>query len=365
MAKLFTPIQIGPITAKNRLWVSPMCQYSATGQAGRAEAWHLVHYGALAAGGAGLVMVEATGVVPHGRITPWDLGLWDDAQIPGLAAVADFIKAQGAVPAIQLGHAGGKASTNKLWLGGGYVPPEEGGFAADAASAIAFPGLPVPHELTEAEVGGVVQAFADAARRAHDAGFEAIEVHAAHGFLLHQFLSPLSNSRSDRFGGSLENRCRLVLEVLAAVRCAIGESVALVLRVSATDWVDPGWDLEQTTQLAAWAQQVGLDHLDVSSGGVVADAKIPVGPAYQAPFAAKIAQATGLSVNSVGVIDTAPLAESLVAEGGLDTVMLGRPLLRDPHTPIVWATELGEDPAAWSPPQYSMAAWRRYHPAIR
>jgi 2,4-dienoyl-CoA reductase-like NADH-dependent reductase (Old Yellow Enzyme family) len=361
MAKLFTPIEIGPVTAKNRLWASPMCQYSATGRDGRTAAWHLAHYGALAAGGAGLVTVEATAVLPAGRITPWDLGLWEDSQVAGLAEVATFIEGQGAVPAIQLGHAGRKASTRQMWAGGAHVPIEDGGYEADAPSPIAFADLPVPRELTTGQVADVAEAFGAAARRAREAGFKAVEIHAAHGYLLHQFLSPLSNRRTDQYGGSLENRCRLTLDVVRKARDGIGQDGALMMRVSATDWADGGWDTEQTTRLAAWARDAGLDHLDVSTGGLTPDAKIPVRPAYQAPFAQEIGAATGLPVDSVGVIDTADLAEQLVTEGGLDAVMLGRPLLRDPHTPIKWATELGEEPADWSPPQYATAGWARYY----
>jgi 2,4-dienoyl-CoA reductase-like NADH-dependent reductase (Old Yellow Enzyme family) len=223
MAKLFTPVRIGPVTVKNRVWVSPMCQYSVTARDGRAEPWHLAHYGALAAGGAGLVTVEATGVLPNGRITPWDLGLWDDSQVEPLAAVAEFIKRQGAVAAIQLGHGGRKASTQQMWLGSAHVPPAEGGFEADAPSAIPFADLPVPRELPLEGLQDVAAAFGTAADRARRAGFQAVEIHAAHGYLLHQFLSPLSNHRADEYGGSLENRARLVLEALRAVRDGIAD----------------------------------------------------------------------------------------------------------------------------------------------
>jgi 2,4-dienoyl-CoA reductase-like NADH-dependent reductase (Old Yellow Enzyme family) len=338
-----------------------MCQYAAEGRRGGVEAWHRVHYGSLAAGGAGLVVVEATAVAANGRITPWDLGLWDDSQIAPLASVAELIKAQGAIAAIQIGHAGRKGSTSRMWEGSTPVPPEAGGYRADAPSAVAFTGLPVPHELSWPEMAAVAAAFGAAAARARSAGFQAVEIHAAHGYLLHQFLSPLANRRSDSYGGSLANRSRLPLDVVAAAREAIGDDMALMMRVSATDWVDGGWDLDQTAQLAAWARDAGLDHLDVSSGGVVAEARVPVGPAYQVPLAAELGRATGLSVNAVGLIDSAAVAEQIVAEGGVDAVMLGRPLLRDPHTPIKWATQLGEDPAAWSPPQYAIAGWRRHH----
>ncbi|MDR1117785.1 MAG: NADH:flavin oxidoreductase/NADH oxidase [Bifidobacteriaceae bacterium] len=362
MAKLFSPVSLGPLTVKNRLWASPMCQYSVETRDGRAGPWHQAHYGAMAAGGAGLVVVEATAVAPEGRITPWDLGLWDDSQIDALAPVAAFIEAQGAVPAIQLGHAGRKASTQKMWEGDAYVPPEQGGYQAVAPSAIPFADLPTPRELTAEEVAGVARAFGEAAARARQAGFRAVEIHAAHGYLLHQFLSPLSNHREDEYGGSGWNRGQLIVDVVRAVRDGIGPDAALMMRVSATDWVEGGWDVDDTSQLVGrLAQYAGIDHLDVSTGGLVPDARIPVGPAYQAPFAAQIAQETGIQVNSVGIIDTPEMAERLVTEGGLDAVMLGRPFLRDPHTPIKWAVELGEDAAAWTPPQYARAAWTRYY----
>jgi 2,4-dienoyl-CoA reductase-like NADH-dependent reductase (Old Yellow Enzyme family) len=382
MSKLFTPVAVGPLTAKNRLWASPMCQYSATGRDGRATAWHQAHYGALAAGGAGLVMVEATAVTPNGRITPWDLGLWDDSQIEPLAPVAAFIESQGAVPGIQLGHAGRKASTQPMWEGGAYVPPEQGGYEAVAPSPIPFGDLPAPRELAQAEVEGVARAFGEAAGRARRAGFRAVEIHAAHGYLLHQFLSPLSNRRTGDYGESWRNRTQLVVDVVRTVKDGIGPDAALLVRVSATDWVEGGWSVDDTVRLVGrLVHDAGIDHLDVSTGGLVPDAKIPVRPAYQAPFAAEIAERTGIAVNTVGVVDTADLAEGLVTgsgpakellrvegapEGrmekdGLDAVMLGRPLLRDPHTPVKWATELGEEPVDWCPPQYATAGWARYY----
>ncbi|MDR1393625.1 MAG: NADH:flavin oxidoreductase/NADH oxidase [Bifidobacteriaceae bacterium] len=384
MTKLFTPIKLGPLNVKNRLWVAPMCQYSATAQNGQATDWHLMHYGGLAAGGAGLIVVEATAVAPEGRITPWDLGLWDDAQIAPLARVAAFIKSQGAIAAIQLGHAGRKGATSQMWAGSTSLGAGQGGYGTVSASGMAFADLPRPRVLTDDETAALPGAFAAAAIRAEQAGFEAIELHAAHGYLLHQFLSPLTNQRGGVYGGPLENRCKLVLDTVQAVREGIGPRAALLMRVSATDWVQGGWDVDQTAYLARQAVKRGLDHLDVSSGGLVPEAKVPVGPAYQAPLAVQLRQAADVSVNAVGVIDTAALADSLITSGepssaaasgvggpgsvtvddavpGVDSVMAGRVFLRDPHTPIKWATELGEEPASWSPSAYAMAGWARYY----
>ncbi|MDR0594843.1 MAG: NADH:flavin oxidoreductase/NADH oxidase [Bifidobacteriaceae bacterium] len=380
MSRLFTPIGIGPVTARNRLWVSPMCQYSSESMDGQAYPWHAAHYGSLAAGGAGLVVLEATGVAPEGRITPWDLGLWDDSQIGPLASIAAFIKAQGALAGIQLGHAGRKGSAQKMWLGDGHVPPERGGYQTYAPSPIAFGALPEPRELTNDQIADLVAAFAAAAGRAARAGFDVIELHGAHGYLIHQFLSPLSNRRRDRYGGSLENRCRFALEAVAAARAAIGPDRALLLRISATDWVDGGWDLDQSVELVRAAKDLGLDHIDVSTGGLAPDAQVPVKPGYQAPFGAAIRRRAALSTNTVGVIETPEQAEALIADGpadgaanaagaagaagaadDVDAVMLGRPFLRDPHIAVAWATRLGLEPADWCPPQYARAGWQRYY----
>jgi len=353
---LFTPLTLRYTTARNRVWVSPMCQYSAASD-GLVAPWHRVHYGALAAGGAGLVMVEATAVVPEGRITLGDLGLWDDAQVPGLRDLASYIHDQGAVAAIQLGHAGRKASTTPMWAGSTPLTEEQGAYQALAPSPLAFGNYPVPGEMTVAQIEAVVAAFKAAAVRASRAGFDVIEIHAAHGYLLHQFASPLSNQRSDAYGGSLEDRTRLTMQVLREVRSAVPNEVVVAMRISYTDWVAGGWDLEQSLQLAHWAQAAGLDHLDVSSGGVVDHAKTPLAPGYQAPAAAKIKQATGLSVNTVGLIQTADQANNLVREGQVDAVMVGRPLLGNPHLPMAWADALGLEAAALCPPQYFKARW--------
>ncbi|MDR0627533.1 MAG: NADH:flavin oxidoreductase/NADH oxidase, partial [Bifidobacteriaceae bacterium] len=358
MAKLFTPIQVGRLDARNRLWVSPMCQYSSAGRDGRVSPWHVAHYGALAQGRPGLIVFEATAVAPEGRITPWDLGLWDDSQVEGLAGLVDFIHGQGVLAGIQIGHSGRKGSTSPMWEGSTYVDPADGGYQTYGPSPLAFGDLPVPLELTTAQIEDLVVAFAAGAERAAKAGFDFIELHGAHGYLMHQFLSPLSNQRLDEYGGSFENRCRFPLAAIAAVRAAIGPDRALLIRVSATDWVPGGWDLEQSVQFARLAKAAGLDHIDVSTGGLIADATVPVAPAYQAPFAAAIRAETHLPVNTVGIVDTSARAAALVEDGTVDAVMLGRPFLRDPNTALKWATELGLEPAEWSPPQYATAGWR-------
>ncbi|GAA2752081.1 NADH:flavin oxidoreductase/NADH oxidase [Amnibacterium kyonggiense] len=360
-AALFQPVRLRSLTVPNRVWVSPMCQYSADARDGMPTDWHLVHLGALAQGGAGLVMTEATAVSPEGRISAWDLGIWNDEQRDALARIVDFVHARGAVAAVQLAHAGRKASTLPEWRGHGSQSLEDGGWTTVAPSAVPFAGYAAPVALDEAGIAGVVADFAAGARRAVGAGFDAIELHAAHGYLIHQFLSPLANHRTDAWGGSLERRARLLLDVVRAVRDAIGEDVPLLVRFSGTDWVDGGWTIEDTDTVAGWAAEAGADWFDVSSGGVVGDAKIPVGPGYQVPLATAVRTATGMPVNAVGLIHDAEQAEAIVAEGRADAVMLARPLLRNPHLPQAWAAELGVD-VAW-PVQYRRAKPR--HAAVR
>ncbi|WP_375387738.1 NADH:flavin oxidoreductase/NADH oxidase [uncultured Amnibacterium sp.] len=356
---LFAPVRLRSVAVPNRVWVSPMCQYSADGRDGMPTDWHLVHLGALAQGGAGLVMTEAAAVSPEGRISAWDLGIWNDAQRDALARIVGFVHARGAVAGVQLAHAGRKASTFPEWLGHGSQPREEGGWTTVGPSAVAFPGYAQPVALDEAGIAGVVADFAAAAGRAVAAGFDLVEVHAAHGYLLHQFLSPLANRRTDRWGGSLEGRARLLLDVVRAIRAAVGEEVPVLVRLSGTDWVEGGWTIEETATVAGWAAAAGADWFDVSSGGMTPDARISVGPGYQVPLATAVRTATGLPVNAVGMIETAQQAEAIVASGRADAVMLARPLLRDPHLPQAWATELGAE-VAW-PPQYRRA---RPRPAI-
>jgi 2,4-dienoyl-CoA reductase-like NADH-dependent reductase (Old Yellow Enzyme family) len=352
MSKLFTPLTLRGVECRNRVFVSPMCQYSC--RDGLATDWHLVHLGARAAGGAGLVMAEATAVTAEGRISPSDSGLWNDAQAEAWAPVARFVSSQGAVPAIQLAHAGRKASTAAPWEGHGTVAPEAGGWTPVAPSPLAFDeGSPVPRELATAEVAALPAAFAAAALRAKDAGFRAVELHFAHGYLGHEFLSPLSNRRADAYGGSYDGRVRLALEIAAAVRRVWPDGLPLLARVSATDWADGGWDLEQTVELARRLKAAGVDFLDCSSGGLVPHAKIPVGPGYQVPFAAAVRERAGLPTGAVGMITEPRQAEEIVASGKADAVLLARELLRDPYWPLHAASALGAD-APW-PKQYLRA----------
>jgi 2,4-dienoyl-CoA reductase-like NADH-dependent reductase (Old Yellow Enzyme family) len=351
MSQLFSPLSLRGLTLRNRVWLPPMCQYSA--QDGFASDWHLVHLGARAAGGLGLVMVEATAVAPEGRISIADLGIWSDAHGQSLARVAAFCRSQGAAPAIQLAHAGRKGSTDVPWRGGKPLAPEVGGWQTVAPSAVAFQGMPVPQALDEAGIRRIVQAFAEGARRAHQAGFEVAEIHMAHGYLLHEFLSPLSNLRTDAWGGDLEGRLRLPLDVARAVRASWPQHLPLFVRLSATDWKEGGWDLDSSITLARRLGELGVDLIDCSTGGLVADAVVPVAPGFQVPFAAAIRSATGLPVSAVGLITEAAQAEQVLANGHADAVMVGRELLRDPHWPLHAAQELG-DRIDW-PPQYLRA----------
>jgi 2,4-dienoyl-CoA reductase-like NADH-dependent reductase (Old Yellow Enzyme family) len=354
MAQLFTPLTLRGTTVPNRVWVSPMCQYSSVD--GLPNDWHLVHLGARATGGAGLVMTEAAAVSPEGRISPKDAGIWNDEQAEAWARVASFLSAQGAVPAVQLAHAGRKASTQVPWEGRGSVDPADGGWQSVAPSPIGYADWRTPKELSEQGIADVVRSFADAARRADGAGFLVAEVHAAHGYLLHQFLSPLSNQRADGYGGDLEGRVRIVLEVVDAVRAVWPAAKPLLLRVSATDWADGGWDLEQTVELARLLVGHGVDLIDVSSGGLVPEQKIVLGPGYQVPFARAVREGSGLPTGAVGLITEPAQAEQVLAEGSADAVLLARALLRDPSWPLRAANELGVQ-VRW-PVQYERAARR-------
>ncbi|HXU93074.1 MAG TPA: NADH:flavin oxidoreductase/NADH oxidase [Gallionella sp.] len=352
MSKLFSRFRLRGTTFRNRIFVSPMCQYSAL--EGVPNDWHLVHLGSRAVGGAGLVTVEATAVTAEGRISPHDTGLWNDRQAEAFAPIAHFIAGHGAVPAIQLAHAGRKASTDAPWLGHGALRPEQGGWQVVAPSAVPFSReSPMPRELTVAELDGIVQSFADAAKRALAAGFKVAEIHMAHGYLLHQFLSPLTNRRTDAYGGSLENRARLPLRVAHAVREVWPHHLPLFVRISATDWVEGGWDLPQSIELCRWLKEAGVDLIDCSSAGLTPDANIPAGPGYQTPFATAIRNETGLAVGAVGLITDAAQAEQIVATGLADAVLLAREMLRDPYWPLHAARALGAD-AAW-PNQYLRA----------
>lgn len=366
---------IRSLTLRNRLWVSPLCQYSVTAADGVPTDWHLVHLGSFARGGAGMVMAEASAVVPEGRISPHDTGIWNDTQADAWSRVVDFIHSQGAAAGIQLAHAGRKASVFPEWGtlangadGRGTVPAELGGWQAVSASPIAFDGYDDPIALDAAGIRDVVVAFADAARRSVVAGFDLVEIHAAHGYLLHQFLSPLSNTRDDEWGGSLENRARLLLDIVRAVRAAV--NVPILVRFSATDWVDDdwlathrvadgivGWNEHDTAAVAARALEAGADLFDISSGGLVR-ARIEVGPGYQVPFAAIVRREGDVPVNAVGLITDAAQAEEIVATGQADAVMMGREFMRDPHAALRFARELGVDVDGvpiGTPPQYRRA----------
>lgn len=357
MSQLFQPLVLRQLTLPNRIVVSPMCQYSA--EDGLANDWHLVHLGSRAVGGAGLVLFEATAVLPEGRISPADLGLWSDEQVEPLARITRFIRAQGARAGIQLAHAGRKAATPAPWLGQhGTLAVAEGGWQPVAPSPLAFdPNHQVPRALDARGIEAVVTAFADAARRALHAGFEVVEVHAAHGYLLHQFLSPLSNRRDDAYGGSFENRIRLLLEVTRAVREVWPADLPLLVRLSATDWVEDGWNAVDTVELARRLKALGVDLIDVSSGGTAAKAEIPVGPGYQTQFAERVRREAGIATGAVGMITEAAQAEHILRTGQADLIFLARELLRDPYWPLHAADFLHERAVPW-PPQYVRAAHR-------
>ena len=354
MTHLFDPFTIRDTTFANRVFVSPMCQYSSTG--GHVNDWHFVHLGSRAVGGAGLVLTEATAVLPEGRITPQDLGIWMDDHVEPLARIVRFIHEQGSVAGIQLAHAGRKASTYTPWEGHGTVPESEGGWNnVIAPSALAFADeYPMPRALSIDGIKNIVSAFAAAARRACEAGFRVVEIHAAHGYLIQEFLSPLSNQRTDIYGGSFENRTRILRETAAAVRGSWPERAPLFVRISATDWVDGSWDIEQSIELARQLKQLEVDLIDCSSGGNAALAKMQVGPGYQTPFAQQIRREADILTGAVGMITSSLQAEHILVTGQADAVMIAREFLRDPYWPLRAARELGQR-ISW-PVQYVRAA---------
>lgn len=354
MSHLFSPITLRDVTIRNRVWVAPMCQYSAVD--GVPNEWHLVHLGSFARGGAGLVITEATAVVPEGRISPEDAGLWNDEQQAAWSRIVDFVHGQGAAAGVQLAHAGRKASTYSGFTGErGGVADADGGWRPVGPSAAPHVGLREdPEPLDLAGIGRVVTAFGDAAERAVAAGFDVLEVHAAHGYLLHEFLSPLSNHREDAYGGPFEHRVRLTLEVVREIRARVAAGVPVVVRLSATDWVEGGWSADETVRLAALLRDEGVDLVDTSTGGNVA-ADIPVGPGYQVPFAARVRAEAGIASGAVGLITDPKQAEDVLADGSADVVLLGRELLRDPHWPLRATAELGDGEELW-PVQYARAA---------
>ena len=354
MASLFSPFSVRAVTLPNRIVVSPMCQYSS--EDGFANDWHMVHLGSRAVGGAGLVLTEASAVTPEGRITPNDLGIWKDQHITPLARIVDFLHSQGAAAGIQLAHAGRKASMGRPWEGERLIGPEEGGWTEVVApSDVPFRGdYAQPHALTLEGIRAVREAFARATRRARRAGFDVIEIHAAHGYLLHEFLSPLSNKRTDEYGGAFENRIRLLIETVDVVRTESGGDVPLFVRISATDWTEGGWDTEQSVLLAKVLREHGADVIDTSSGGNVAGARIPTGPSYQVPFAEQIRREAGIATAAVGQITEPAQADAIVRNGEADLVLLAREFLRDPYWGLHAAQELGVD-VTW-PAQYLRAA---------
>ncbi|MBK8028388.1 MAG: NADH:flavin oxidoreductase/NADH oxidase [Chloroflexi bacterium] len=352
MSHLFEPLTIRGITLRNRLGVSPMCMYSADD--GCANDWHLVHYGARAAGGAALVIVEATAVEARGRISPYDVGLWHDGQIEPLARVTRFMRSQGAVAGIQLAHAGRKAGTARPWDGGKPLSDEQGGWDVVAPSALAFTDdYRTPHELSVVEIAEIVAQFGAAAQRADAAGFQWIEIHAAHGYLLHEFLSPISNQRTDAYGGSFDNRVRIVIEVARAIRRVWSDDKPLGIRFSATDWTPEGWTIEDSVDLAKRLKGEGVDLVDCSSGGIAAGIKIPVGSGYQVPLAEQVRHGAGIATAAVGLITDSSHADEIISNGRADMVFLARELLRDPQWVLRAAQRLHQPIPC--PPQYHRA----------
>lgn len=342
MSKLFTPLKIRNTELKNRIAVSPICQYSSID--GLPTDWHLIHLGSRAVGGAGLILTEATAISLEGRISPDDLGIWNDEQMNAYKRITKFIKSQNAVPGIQLAHAGRKASTYSPWKGKGGIKIENGGWQTLAPSPIKFAeNFPDPKEMAENDIELVINQFTKATQRAIEAGFEVIELHFAHGYLVHEFYSPISNKRKDKYGGSLENRCRLAIEIAEAVSKTIPDQTPLFVRISSTDWIEDGWNIEQSIQLAKWLKEVGVDLIDCSSGGNVPNAKIPTAPGYQIPFSERIKSEAKIFTGGVGLITTAEQAEEIIESEKADIVLLAREMLRDPYFALHAAKKLNVD----------------------
>lgn len=354
MPHLFEPLTLRGVTIRNRIGISPMCQYSA--EDGVPNDWHMVHLGARASGGAGIVIVEATGVEPRGRISPNDLGLWNDEQAAAFAPIVRFIKGQGATAGIQIGHAGRKASTARIWDGGAPLTPENGGWQPIAPSPIPFSDRhATPTEMTEADIAEVQQAFVDAASRADAAGFDVVEIHGAHGYLVNSFLSPLTNTRTDRYGGSFENRVRFLLETTRGVRNVWPDGKPLFVRLSATDWLADGWTLDDSVELAKLLKAEGVDLVDCSSGGAIATADVPAGPGYQVPLASGVRHGAGIATAAVGMISDPAQADQIIRNGEADLVLIGRASLRNPSWPLHAAIALGDRKMADWPNQYGRA----------
>lgn len=357
MPKLFEPLTLRGLEVKNRIWISPMCMYSAEGQDGMPGQWQEIHLGSRAIGGAGLIIVEASGVSPEGRITPWCTGIWNDQQAMAWKKIVEICHNNGAKVAMQLAHAGRKASVHRDSSGVGSVPIGEGGWQSVSSTGVAFGNYAAPRALSSDEIAQLVKAFAESAKRSVAAGFDAVEIHGAHGYLIHQFLSPLSNDRADHYGGSLENRARFLLETIGAIRAAVPDAMPLFLRLSGTDYAEGGWDLEQTAEVSKWATEAGVDLIDVSSGGLITGVKIPSGPGYQVPFAEYVAERINQPVSAVGQITDAKQAEEILESGQVDVILIGRASLRDPYWPLRAAHELGVE-VKW-PEQYERGKWPR------
>jgi 2,4-dienoyl-CoA reductase-like NADH-dependent reductase (Old Yellow Enzyme family) len=361
MAGLFDPLAIREVKFVNRVFVSPMCQYSS--HDGYANDWHFVHLGSRAVGGAGLVLTEATAVLPGGRISPQDLGIWADEHVEMLSRIVSFIHKQGSVAGMQLAHAGRKASTHRPWEGPGAISESEGGWKVVGPSAVQFAdNYPMPHALTNDGIQEVISAFAAAARRACQAGFRVLEIHAAHGYLIHEFLSPLSNKREDAYGGSFENRTRLCREIVAGVRSSWPKELPLFVRISATDWIEGAWDIDESVKLARQLKPMGVDLIDCSSGGNVPHTEIPVGPGYQVAFAEQIRREAEIMTGAVGMITSPVQAEHIIRTEQADAVIMAREFLRDPYWPLRAAREL-DQPIAW-PVQYLRAGPKGAQPRV-
>lgn len=355
MAKLFEPITLRGLEVKNRIWISPMCQYSAEGQDGMPGKWQEIHLASRAIGGAGAIFVEASAVSPEGRITPWCTGIWNDKQAMAWKEIVALCQSHGAKMIMQLAHAGRKGSSHREWSGVGTVPISEGGWETISATDKPFGDYAAPRKLSTQEVKGLPEFFASAAKRSVQAGFDAVEIHGAHGYLIHQFLSPLSNDRTDEYGGELENRARLLMETISAVRKVIPQEMPLLLRLSATDYADGGWDQEQTALVSGWAAEAGVDLIDVSSGGIATGIRIPTGPGYQVPLAEFVADKISAPVSAVGQITDPKQAEEILQAGKVDVILIARASLRDPYWPLRAAAELGVE-VAW-PNQYTRGMW--------
>lgn len=356
MAKLFTPIKIRSVDFTNRIWIAPMCQYACENLDGVVGEFHLVHHSSLATGGAGLIVAEATGVTPEGRISPWCPGIWNEAQVAAWKRVTDAVHHRGTKIALQLAHAGRKGSTNRGWPG--YEPKTlteaENGWQTISSTAEPFPGYLPPRELNTAEIPVVIEAFADGAERAIRAGFDAVQIHAAHGYLLHQFLSPLTNQRADNYGGSAENRARILIEVVAAIRAKVGPDYPVMVRFSATDYHEQGLKVDDIAQVAKWCTDAGADFFDISSGALIPNVTIPIGPGYQVPLAEYVAEHSGAPVGAVGMITEAEQAEAILQAGQISVISIARAALGDPFWPARAAHKLGVQTHNW-PPQYARA----------